>query len=203
VNKKLLAMAVALMAVAMLATPLFGTAQACGYGGRWKKPEFIPVTATQHPSLPPIPAFDPQTEWNWWITKDGRWVVGRDIGHNFYGDVTIGSETYAFTGSLKISLVVNLATDQGVVCFTNVEWLLKDADVVVGTFKGSMCGKIVVHAYFGMDPLNGFPSPIMSDYDVYGILKGTGMFEGQTLTLRGTKLAGAAPFEYTGFLLIR
>jgi hypothetical protein len=201
VNKKILGIAVALLAVAVLATPLLGTVEACGCGGRWRRPKIIPVTASTVPT-----GSDPFDTWDWWITENGRWVIGRNIGVTGAGSITIGSETYTVTSAHTYNLIVNINTNKGVIFFPSMEWtLLNDDDVVVGTFEGAICGKIVVYSYFGeaYGPIAGFPNTVDSDFELYGVLKGTGMFTGQTLILKGTKAAGLNPFEWTGFLLTR
>jgi len=54
-NKNVLVIAVTLLTVAMLATPLIGTAQSCGHGGKWSKTKTVDVYTR-------TPGVDPPTE---------------------------------------------------------------------------------------------------------------------------------------------
>jgi hypothetical protein len=189
-NKKVLVIAVALMAVAMLATPLFGVVSACGHRGRWGQPtEKIEITA-----FGPLGSYSAP---EYWIRRNiihGRgatcnaptlisWQTPPYLPSNPNADPT----KYLFGPSEWIAdYDVNLKTGKGVLRYT-VEITLTG-----GTFKGT----INLHGTFAI--LN--PEP-----DVYyanqlsgfrrGVLHGSGDYKGWKLVISGETTDGTTTFE--------
>jgi hypothetical protein len=78
-NKKFLVIAVALMAVAMLAAPLIGNAEACCYGRRWRRP----AVATVEYSIQVWPALP--------LPADYEPITGDNIAMGFRNLATFGN----------------------------------------------------------------------------------------------------------------
>jgi hypothetical protein len=180
-NKKVLVIAVALMAVAMLATPLFGTVNACGNRRCEKQTEKIPVQLGGPYTLSP-----PE------VKVCGNLQIGRGGTMYYPGpfaivDLRTTPPTLLVGGGLTTSLwtvdyVVNTKTGKGVVYY----------DVVITIpSKGTFEGNIIVLGKFSIAGLyvkheEGFR---------YGVLRGTGDYEGWKLVLSGKTTGGVTTWE--------
>jgi hypothetical protein len=178
VKKKVLGIAVVLMAVAMLATPMVSTAQACGCRGYWgQATEKIPVKFGG-PFTPFPPEFKKWGDFQIgrggilsysnfaiWDTRDGTFIIGPGI-----------------TSLWTANYVVNLETGKGVLCY----------DVVItipskGTFEGYVIE-------FGTFSIAG-PYVGLQDGFRYGVIRGTGDYEGWKLVVSAETTGGVSTFE--------
>jgi hypothetical protein len=194
VNRKLLAMAVALMAVAMLATPLFGTVSACGHRGWGQQIEKIPVAFG-----PPIGGPGPTITLPK-VSVCGDWQFGRGAIMNYskYGVATEDGPWLAGGPCLWIGdYIVNRETKKGVFLWKVViifpggtyegdDW--GPIEVPRGTFKGC----ITYYGEFNLAPngaaghLNGYR---------YGVLWGTDEYRGWKLVISGETTGGMTTWE--------
>jgi hypothetical protein len=117
------------------------------------------------------------------------------------GQVTLnieGSSTpLVLKTSSEISLIVNTKTDKGVIHFD-----MKFAKIVdgaeAGSFEGQINGHTLTFAYLS----NGYPNyPAQTESYIHGVLQGTGIYEGQKLTLDGIRVIGK-PLAWEGFLSV-
>jgi hypothetical protein len=103
----------------------------------------------------------------------------------WFGSTASGTPAYVGTTSSIIEMLVNLKTGEGPIKY-EMTWTFTG-----GTFEGNINGKIIA------------PTPtanIMTD--LHGVLQGTGVFEGQTIQLEGSRPTGQ-PFTWTGTILTR
>jgi hypothetical protein len=154
----------------------------------------------------PIGGLPTTLEWNWWITEGGI-IQTRDLGTYGFGEITIGSNEYSIVSTQYISQMIDTKSDKGVIHYRNVVWTLSDSQGIVGTFVGTINGKIRNQEYNPMilppplAHLGGFPKAMTGDYELHGVFKGSDVFEGKTMQLTGTKMKGDAnDFIYVGFL---
>ena len=118
-----------------------------------------------------------------------------------------GSVTLTITGqssplilatSSEISLTINTKTDDGVIHFV-MKWAKMSGGIEIGAFTGQINGKTKTYAYLP----NGYPNyPAQTESFIHAVLQGSGIYEGQTLMLDGTRVLGQ-PLKWEGFLLTR
>ena len=191
-NKKIVIPCVALVALLVLVTPvLAGTKTQV-------------VASTRAGGI--IGGLPATLEWNWWTTEGGV-IQTRDIGTTGTGEITIESNDYSIVTTQYVSQTIDKKSDKGVIHYKNVVWTLSDSQGVVGTFEGVVNGQIANQEYNPMivppslAHLAGFPKAMTADYELHGVFKGTGIFEGKTMQLTGLKEKGDAnDFEWVGFL---
>jgi len=171
-NRKILGIIVAFLALAMLTVPVMA-----------KPAEKVTFTAIQIPIPQPPP-------------PGSISVSNGDIVHgkNLPGAGTIklwidsappATPTYTGTSSALLIYNINLKTGEGPVKF-NMTWTF-----ATGTFEGNILG--------GIADLSG---PGMNAFvDCHGVLHGTGEFEGQIIQIAGEKPVGQ-PFTWTGTIVI-
>ena len=104
-NKKVLGITLVLLTVAMLAAPLLGTAEACCYGRRWRKP----AIATVEYSIQVWPALP--------LPADYEPITGDNIAMGYKNLATVGTpplvETYPPTiasygkGGFKLAITID------------------------------------------------------------------------------------------------
>lgn len=177
-NKKALMLTITLLAVAMLATPMVGTTQACRH--RQRGFEKVPVshTATRTSATPSTK--------NWTICD--KFIIKYGATENRSVILNLPDESLVGTGYSDIKTIKNLETDVLIVFYDQVWTFLG------GTFKGKIILEIRNHS----------GGPTAWDYTVvYCVLRGTGAFKRQTVILsyEGPFLFGAE--EWTGFLFKR
>ena len=177
-NKKILAMALAILAVTMLATSLLGTVNACVHRRWGQSLEKIPVKFGG-PFTPSPPE----------IKKCGNVQIGRGGTLNYPGPYAIWDtrDGTFIIGPLTTSLwtanyIVNLETGKGVLFY----------DVVItipskGTFEGYVIE-------FGTFSIAG-PAISLQDGFKYGVLRGTGDYEGWKLVVSIQVTGGVATPE--------
>jgi hypothetical protein len=165
-NKKILAMALAILAVAMMATSLLSTVSACGHRNWGQATEKIPVKFGG-PFTPSPPEFK--------TCRDFQIGRGGTLSYSAFaiwdtrdGIVIIGGLTT--TSLWTANYVVNLETGKGVLCY----------DVVItipskGTFEGYVIE-------FGTFSIAG-PYVGLQDGFRYGVIRGTGDYEGWKLVV--------------------
>jgi hypothetical protein len=194
-NKKVLVIAVALMAVAMLGTPLFGTVSACGHGSRGKQTEKIPVAFGPPISGPYGTVTYPE------VSVRGDWQFGRGaiLDYPSYGVATedgpwLGGGSSLWTGDY----IVNLETNKGVFLWKVVitfpggtyegdDW--GPIEVPRGTFRGC----VIMYGEFKLNPLTGAANH-WNGYR-YGVLLGTDEYRGWKLVISGETTNGKTTFE--------
>ena len=176
-NKKILAMALTILAVAMLSTPLFGTVSACGLRSWRQATEKIPVKfgGPFTPSPPEVKTCgDLQigrggtltySKFAIWDTRDGTFIIGPLI-----------------TSLWTANYIVNLETGKGVLFY----------DVVItipskGTFEGYVIE-------FGTFSIAG-PAISLQDGFKYGVIRGTGDYQGWKLVVSIEVTGGVATPE--------
>jgi hypothetical protein len=196
-NKKGLVIAVALMAVSMLVTPLFGTVSACGHGSRGKQTEKIPV-AIGAPMGGPGPTITPPE-----VSVRGDWQFGRGaiMDYSAYGVAKIEGGPWLVGGSSLWTgdYIVNLETKKGVLRWKVVitfpggtyedeegEW--GPIEVPSGTFKGC----VILYGEFKIFP-NGMAGHV-NGYR-YGVLWGTDEYKGWKLVISGETTNGVSDLE--------
>jgi len=183
VNKNVLVIAIALMAGAMLVTPLFGTVNACGNRRCEKQTEKIPVQLGGSYTLSP-----PE------VKVCGNLQIGRGGTMYYYGpfaivDISTTPPTLLVGGALSgatslwtVDYIVNLKTGKGVVYY----------DVVItipskGTFEGYVI-------QFGTFSIAG-PYVSQQEGSRYGVLRGTGDYEGWKLVISAKTTGGVDTWE--------
>jgi hypothetical protein len=197
VNKKVLVIAVALMAVAMLATPLFSTVSACSHR-IWGRPtEKIPV-AIGAPMDGPGPTTTPPE-----VSICGDWQFGRGatMDYSAYGVAKIDGGPWLVGGSSLWTgdYIVNLETKKGVFLWKVViifpggtyedeegEW--GPIEVPSGTFKGC----VILYGEFKL-----FPNGMAGHFNGYryGVLWGTDEYKGWKLVISGETSSGVPDLE--------
>jgi hypothetical protein len=178
-NKKIVVIALAIMAVAMLATPLLGTVSACGHRNWGQTTEKIPVKFGG-----PFTASPPE------FKTCGDVQIGRGGTLTYPGPYAIWDTrdgTFIIAGPAITSLwtanyVVNLKTGKGVLCY----------DVVItipskGTFEGYVI-------QFGIFSVAG-PYVNQEEGFRFGVLRGTGEYKGWKLVISGETTDGMTTFE--------
>jgi hypothetical protein len=90
--------------------------------------------------------------------------------------------------SSKIDVLTNLNTGKGLIKY-EMTWTFDG-----GTFEGIIVGNLV-------GPTGNQPPTAYSSPNLYGILKGTGIFEGQTAIFSGTRPLGPT-FSWKGTIII-
>jgi hypothetical protein len=197
-NRKVLVIAMALMAVAMLATPLFGTVSACGHRSWGRPTEKIPV-AIGAPMDVPGPGYTltlPE------VSYCGNWQFGRGAIMDYpaygvateYGPWLVGGSSL-WTGDY----IVNLETKKGVFLWKVVitfpggtyedeegEW--GPIEVPSGTFKGC----VILYGEFKL-----FPNGAAGHFNGYryGVLWGTDEYRGWKLVISGETTNGVSDLE--------
>jgi len=183
-NKKILAMALAILAVAMLATPLLGTVSACGHRNWGQATEKIPLKFGG-PFIPSPPE----------VKTCGNVQIGRggilDYTAFAIWDISTTPRTFlvggpgsevTVTSLWTANYIVNTKTGKGVLCY----------DVVItipskGTFEGYV-------VEFGTFSIAG-PVISLQDGFKYGVIRGTGDYEGWKLVVSIEVAGGVDTFE--------
>jgi hypothetical protein len=190
-NRKVLMIAMALMAVAMLATPLFGTVNACGNRRCEPRTEKIAV-AIGAPMGVPGPGYTvtlPE------VSVRGDWQFGRGAIMDYpkYGVATADGPWLAGGSSLWTGdYIVNLETNKGVFLWKVVitfpggtyegdDW--EPIEVPRGTFRGC----VILYGEFKL-----FPNGAAGHWNGYryGVLLGTDEYRGWKLVISGGTTAG-------------
>jgi hypothetical protein len=178
-NKKILVMTLAILAVAMMATPLLGTVSACGRGSWGQTTEKIPVKfgGPFTPSPPEVKKFgDLQIGRGGTLTYPGPYAIWDTRDGTF---IIAGP---AITSLWTANYVVNLKTGKGVLCY----------DVVItipskGTFEGYVI-------QFGTFSIAG-PYVSQQEGSRYGVLRGTSDYEGWKLVISAKTTSGVDTWE--------
>jgi hypothetical protein len=196
-NRKVLVIAVALMAVAMLATPLFGTVSACGHRGRCEKQiEKIPVLIGPPMSTPPPP---PPVSSPPEVKVCGNVQIGRGgtTYYSKYGVSKVGVGPWLIGGSSLWTLnyiiyLKNMTFGKGIVQYHVVitfpsETYVGDP-IPEGTFEGTVTLLGEFKLYGSATP----PQPLPWHWNGYryGVLRGDGDFEGWKLVISGKTTDG-------------
>jgi hypothetical protein len=176
-NKKILAMALTILAVAMLATPFFGTVSAWDLRSCRQATEKIPVKfgGPFTPSPPEIKTCgDLQigrggtltySKFAIWDTRDGTFIIGPLV-----------------TSLWTANYIVNLETEKGVLFY----------DIVItipskGTFEGYVIE-------FGTFSIAG-PYISLQDGFKYGVIRGSGDYQGWKLVVSIEVTGGVPTFK--------
>jgi len=182
-NKKILIMALTILAVAMMATPLLGTVSACGNRSWRKSIEKIPVQIGGGG----VTVSPPE------VKVCGNVQIGRGgtLSYGFYAIVDIsttpptllvgGMESGA-TSLWTANYVVNTKTGKGVLCY--------DAVMTIPS-KGTFEGRVILLGTFS---LNG-PYANQQEGFRYGVLRGTGDYEGWKLVISAKTTADVTTWE--------
>jgi len=184
VNKKVLVIAVALMAVAMLATPLFGTVSACGQRKWGQATEKIPVTfgGIITPSPPEV--------WG----RCGNWYYGRGgtLSYDKFAIIATGVGALLTQGSSlwTANYIVNANNGKGVLCWKVVVTFPASALYEAG---GGFEGYVTQFGEFSVNKDTGSVS--QNNGCRYGVLRGTGDYEGWKLVISGETTDGETTFE--------
>ncbi len=138
---------------------------------------------------PPNPVQPPQGEDFVRFTTDGDTIhcrnqLGAGTIKLWYGTVASGTPAYEGTTSSVIMWNLNLKTGEGPIKY-EMTWTFRG-----GTFEGNIDGTMIA-----LSPT----ANIMTG--AHGVLHGTGIFEGQTVILRGERPQGQ-PFTWTGTILM-
>jgi hypothetical protein len=196
VNKKVLVIAVALMAVAMLATPLFGTAEACGDRGRGGKPtEKIPVLIGPKIGGPSGIQTLPEVK----VCRNVQ--IGRDgtTYYPVYGISKIDTGPWLFPASSLWTLnyiiyLKNMTFGRGIVQYHVVITFPSETYVGDPIPEGTFEGNIILLGEF---KLYGQDNKLAAHYNGYryGVLRGDGGFEGWKLVISGETTNGVPDVE--------
>ena len=175
-NRKILGICVVFLAVAILTVP---TVSACGHRSNHRSSlEKIPVTETS--------VFLAQTEpTKTWNIGD-KYTIDYGVTYQFATTLNLPDATFnGISDNHKILRITNLETDTVTVFVGQVVW-----DYTVGTFEGKISYE-----------LRGASLDVTEWWVTlkYCVLKGTGAFEGQTLTLSYDGLFIGA--VWTGYIL--
>jgi hypothetical protein len=175
-NRKVLVILVALMAVAMLATPLIGTAEACIYRRPCRRPVVRTLTLTG--TFDTYGQANPPFDWGPYATTfekgDKLVIFWKGLPVVWGGDI-VGSGTYS-----GIWEITNFgAPDSEFVALFGI-FTVKD-----GWFKDVGTGNLVMAGVMGS-----------IDYGEYAILCGTGALLGARGTMRTTPI-GPATYLFT------
>jgi hypothetical protein len=191
-NKKVLGMTLVLLTAVMLAAHLLGTAEACGYGGRWRRPTVARVEITVETEFGPAGQPNFLTAWsnkdNLIIAEDTTTTPWAALLHTPNDDIPF----YATTVS---DVVVNMDTEKGWE-FAKVTWEFAD-----GTFEGWIIFRLDHAPYTQIPNWIYLPIALQIECHYYGVLRGVDGFEGQTLMLSGANVAGEYKAHYDGFLI--
>jgi hypothetical protein len=176
-NKKILAMVLTILAVAILATPLLGTVSACGHRNWGQATEKIPVKfgGPFTGSLPEVKTCGnlqigrggtlAYSRYAIWDTRDGTFIIGPLV-----------------TSLWTANYVVNLETGKGILCY----------DVVITVpSKGTFEGYVIE---FGTFSIAG-PAISLQDGFKYGVIRGSGDYEGWKLVVSIQVAGGVGTFE--------
>jgi hypothetical protein len=193
----------ALMAAAMLVTPVFGTVSACGHRGRCEKQiEKIPVAIGPPMSTPPPPPIVSLPE-----VKVCRNVqIGRDgtTYYPVYGISKVDTGPWLFPASSLWTLnyiihLENRTFGKGIVQYHVVITFPREGyvgpPIPEGTFEGNIILLGEFRLYGTADP--GDPLPLPAHYNGYryGELRGDGDFEGWKLVISGPATNGVIKAE--------
>jgi hypothetical protein len=189
-NKKVLVMAVALMAVAMLATPLFGTVSACGHGSWGQPTEKIPVLIGPPMSTPPPPppvTSLPEVK----VCRNVQIGRGGTTYYSKYGVSKVGVGPWLIGASSLWTLnyiiyLKNMTFGKGIVQYHVVITFPSETYVGDPIPEGTFEGDIILLGEFKLyGP--GDPLPLPAHYNGYryGVLRGDGDFEGWKLVISG------------------
>jgi hypothetical protein len=176
-NKKILAMALTILTVAILATPLLGTVSACDHRNWGQATEKIPVKfgGPFTPSPPEIKTCGnvqigrggtlTYSKFAIWDTRDGTFIIGPLV-----------------TSLWTANYIVNLETEKGVLFY----------DVVItipskGTFEGYVIE-------FGTFSIAG-PYISLQDGFKYGVIRGSGDYQGWKLVVSIEVTGGVPTFK--------
>ncbi len=190
-NRKVLGTTLVLLTVAMLAAPLLGNAEACCYGGRWKKPTIthVEITVGAIFALPGYTNF--LTAWS---NKDNL-IIAEDVTTvPWTAELHTPKNDISFSATAVSDVLVNMDTEKGWE-FSKVTWEFAD-----GTFEGWIKYRF---DYAPSTLIPGWiylPIALKIECHYYGVLRGLDGFEGQTLILSGSNMAGEYKSYYEGFL---
>ncbi len=168
-NRKVLVIFVALMAVAMLATPVLAAS-----------PNKTPVTASNLATLGS--EYDPLTF---------RWITDGNISHIVYMKlwgtlhINVEGEVIDVDWVDILSGTYNMKTLEGVWKWDEV-WTLPNGDTFEGTAHVKMAGGTLI---------------TYKEFYSHIILHGTGVYEGQILSLEMVRPSRSVPAVYTGYWL--
>ena len=173
-NKKILIFATALLAVAMLATPLFGTAQACG----WRRPFATKTLTGSYYIYPESTQFDwgpyatvyPESAHTYSPGEDFV-IVWKDVPVEWTGDIA-GCGTYS-----GVWFVNDFFTEDGETKAYGI-FVIDDAEV-----EGVGTGKLVIYG-------EAYTVGLVDVYNSIRVLWGTG-------DLRGIKGSGTSVVDPT------
>lgn len=182
-NKKILIMALTILAVAMMATPLLGTVSACGNRRCEKQTEKIPVQFGGPYTLSP-----PEVK----VCRNVQ--IGRGATMYYPGPFAIvdisttpptllvgGMESGA-TSLWTANYVVNTKTGKGVLCY--------DAIITIPS-KGTFEGYVILLGTFSIVG----PYANQQEGFRYGVLHGTGNYQGWKLVVSAETTDGVTTFE--------
>lgn len=191
-NKKVLGTTLVLLTVAMLAAPLLGTAEACCYGGRWRRPTVtrVEITVETEFNLAGQPNF--LTAWsnkdNLIIAEDATTTPWAAMLHTPEDDIPFYTTTVS-------DVVVNMDTEKGWE-FSRVTWEFAD-----GKFEGWIMFRFDHAPYTQIPNWIYIAIALQIECHYYGVLRGADGFEGQTLMLSGANAAGEYRAHYEGLLI--
>jgi hypothetical protein len=198
VNKKVLVMAVALMVVAMLATPLFGTVSACGHGEWGQQIEKIPVNLGWMSGVPSPPEV-------WGVC--GNWQYGRGGKLSYSGffvvDIRTSPVTILLMGGSSLwtgDYIVNLKNGRGVlswkvvITFPGGVYLGGTLVVPSGTFEGY----VTQFGEFSIDETTGSAAQVSGLR--YGVLRGDGGYDGWKLVISGKTSEGTGTTTFENYM---
>jgi hypothetical protein len=183
-------MALAILAMTMLATPLFGTVNACGHRSWGQSTEKILVRFGG-----PYTPSPPETK------QCGDWQIGRGGTLYYYGpfaivDISIpgppillvGGGSSKATSLWTANYIVNINSGKGILCWDVVITVPEPGETpLTGTFEGYVI-------QFGTFEITG-ASVSQLEGSRYGVLRGTGDFEGWKLVISAKTTGGMDTFE--------
>ena len=159
--------------------------------------EKVPVTATQIGK--PV-SFLPETG----INEGGILHIYATAAGNVPLYSVADGVIATFNSSSSLAAIINTKTGEGVIHY-EMKWAkltdIHDPTTEIGAFEGQVNGKIIDYTYAPTGYVDSTPFPAKFAWagSVHVVFQGSGVFEGQTLMLDGTR-ERTGPVSFTGFM---